>query len=243
MGRSSAPLGQAVLSPSLDPSPQSCPQHTPRTPRQAETTAAREPALPPPRLLAPPALGAAGPGDSLESHTDEGAKLHVHLCVCGIVRHVHSLNCLEGRKMWLLPPRSSASAGAELRSRVSSTAERCPPQSPPVHSQPHPVPPTSITRAEAARQFPFVPLPSRGSSGRLPSTSLKGRALQQPPRKQPRYRLGWGSAHPVKQLLWGEDFAVFIEPEKMTAHSYEEAGAPPQGGEQQLDGHAGAGCK
>lgn len=63
--------------------------------------------------------------------------------------------------------------------------------------------------------------------------------------KQPRYWLGWGSTHPVQKLLWGEDFAVFIKPEKITAHSYEEAGATPQGAEQQqqLDGHAGAGCE
>lgn len=37
--------------------------------------------------------------------------------------------------------------------------------------------------------------------------------------------LGWGSTHPIKQLLWSEDFAIFIQPEKITEKKLE----PPLG--------------
>lgn len=40
--------------------------------------------------------------------------------------------------------------------------------------------------------------------------------------------LGWGSTHPIKQLLWSEDFAIFIQPEKITEKSLL-AQEPPQG--------------
>lgn len=54
-----------------------------------------------------------GLGDSLEPNADEGTKFHIHLCVCSVVRHVHSLNCLEGRKMWLPSAHSFTLSWAE----------------------------------------------------------------------------------------------------------------------------------
>lgn len=54
-----------------------------------------------------------GLGYSLEPNADEGTKFHIHLYVCSVVRHVHSLNCLEGRKMWLPPAHSFTLSWAE----------------------------------------------------------------------------------------------------------------------------------
>lgn len=54
-------------------------------------------------------------------------------------------------------------------------------------------PPTSITGAEVARQFPFLPFPSRGRSGRLSSTSRRALLSSSPYRKQP-YIAGWAGA-------------------------------------------------
>lgn len=87
-----------------------------------ETSATLKPTLSLPKLFAPEMLRVPGPDDSLESNTDERTKLHIHLCMCSIVCHVHSLNCLQGGKVWLL-----------LGSHSSNTARCCPPWS----SHPH----------------------------------------------------------------------------------------------------------
>lgn len=66
-----------------------------------------EATLLPPKLLTSislSTLGLSGPHDSLEPNADEGTKLHIHLCMCSIVCHVHSLHSLQGGKMWLLSP-------------------------------------------------------------------------------------------------------------------------------------------
>lgn len=73
---------------------------------------------------------------SLEPHTDEGAELDIHLCVCSVVGHVHGLHSLRGH--------SRHSGAPQLPARKAG----------PTH----------------------------------------------------------GPAYPVEQLLWGQNFAIFIQP-------------------------------
>lgn len=105
---------------------------------KTETTAVLKPTLSLPKLFAAKMLRVSGPDDSLESNTDQRTKLHIHLCMCSIVRHVHSLNRLQGGKVWLL-----------LGSHFSNTVKYCPPP---------PVPPATTRGAlkvwETLEHFP-----------------------------------------------------------------------------------------
>lgn len=45
-----------------------------------------------------------GRAHSLEPHADEGAELHVHLCMCGVVSHVNRLHSLGGTVLTQVSP-------------------------------------------------------------------------------------------------------------------------------------------
>lgn len=117
---------------------------------RGETTAALEPALSSPELLTPRVPRVSRPDNSLQPNADEGTKLHVHLCMCRIVCHVHSLNCLQGGKMCLPPSQLSLWPGWAAISAPQSNAAL--PRAP----HPHPVPPASSRGAEPSSGLHFL---------------------------------------------------------------------------------------